>query len=90
MTQDYGPRVPKDYTSEMRQEATEKLNDENLQVLEMVDVCIHLGIGRNQGYLLARTNKLPGALRIGNQWNVSREVFKGYLKGDLSFLKDLE
>ena len=40
-----------------------------------------LGIGRQTAYELAAQGKLPGALRLGRRWVVSRKVLEAWLEG---------
>jgi excisionase family DNA binding protein len=82
MTQDYGPRVPKDYTSEMRQDAIKHLHDEDLVLLDFLDACVLLDISKTLAYALARKDELPGAARIGDHWRVRREVLRKFLYGE--------
>jgi excisionase family DNA binding protein len=40
------------------------------------------GISRSLAYNLARQGKLPGALRLGKRFVVSRSIFLGFLNGN--------
>jgi excisionase family DNA binding protein len=40
------------------------------------------GISRSLAYQLARRGDLPGALRLGRRFVVSRRVFASFLNGD--------
>ena len=40
-----------------------------------------LGISRQTGYDLANEGKLPGAIRLGWRWVVSRQVIEAVLAG---------
>ena len=41
----------------------------------------HLGIGRQTAYDLSARGELPGALRLGGRWVVSRKALKAWLEG---------
>ena len=41
----------------------------------------YLGIGRQTAYDLADRGELPGALRLGGRWVVSRKALKAWLEG---------
>ena len=43
-----------------------------------------LGIGRQTAYELAVQGKLPGALRLGRRWVVSRKILEAWLEGNAS------
>ena len=40
-----------------------------------------LGVSRQTGYDLANRGELPGALRLGRRWVVSRKVLEAWLEG---------
>ena len=40
-----------------------------------------LGIGRQTAYNLATQGELPGALRLGRRWVVSRKALDAWLEG---------
>ena len=44
--------------------------------ISVVEAGARLGIGRDLSYQLARTGQLPGALRLGRLWRVSRPVLE--------------
>ncbi len=41
----------------------------------------YLGIGRQTAYDLAARGELPGALRLGGRWVVSRKALEEWLEG---------
>ena len=43
-----------------------------------------LGIARQTAYELASQGKLPGALRLGRRWVVSRKLLDAWLEGQES------
>jgi len=49
--------------------------------LKISEVATMLGINKNTAYSLARQGKLPGALRLGGRWVVSRKVIEALLDG---------
>ena len=40
-----------------------------------------LRLGERTTYRLAREGELPGAVKLGNQWRVDREVLMGWVRG---------
>ena len=44
--------------------------------ISVVEAGARLGIGRDLSYQLARTGRLPGAMRLGRLWRVSRPVLE--------------
>ncbi len=50
-------------------------SDERLTI-SVVEAGARLGIGRDLSYQLARTGRLPGAMRLGRLWRVSRPVLE--------------
>lgn len=45
-------------------------------VLTVEETAQRLGIGRQLAYELARRGELPGAMRLGHRWVVSRVAFE--------------
>ena len=43
-----------------------------------------LSIGRTLAYRLARQGKLPGTLRLGHRYVVSRKILKDFIEGNPS------
>lgn len=40
-----------------------------------------LGVGRQTAYDLANRGELPGALRLGRRWVISRKALEAWLEG---------
>ena len=57
-----------------------------LATMKIEEAAQVLGIGRQTAYDLANEGKLPGAIRLGKRWVVSRkaleEVLSGHAKQD--------
>ena len=51
------------------------------KTLTVVEAANILGISRNTAYELARLGKLPGALRLGRRFLVSRRALEAFLEG---------
>ncbi|GAB3621789.1 hypothetical protein GCM10027417_30510 [Glutamicibacter endophyticus] len=43
-----------------------------------------LGIGKARAYEMARSGELPGLLKVGNRYLVSRKVLDAFVDGELS------
>jgi predicted DNA-binding transcriptional regulator AlpA len=52
------------------------------RTISVEDAVRELGIGRQLGYQLARTGELPGVMRLGHRFVVSRERFDAALRGE--------
>lgn len=50
--------------------------------LTVLDVCDTLAIGRNKGYELVNSGKLP-ALKLGSTYRIPRESFIRFIKEEL-------
>jgi len=50
-------------------------------VLTLEEVARRLGLSRNGVYLMAARGEIPGALKFGRCWRVSRRVFNRALDG---------
>ena len=48
-------------------------------MLTVLDICDTLAIGRNKGYELVNSGKLP-ALRLGSTYRIPRETFIRFLR----------
>ena len=55
--------------------------DTNRETLTVIEVARILGIGRNHAYLLARSNEIPGVIRLGRRVLIKRKVFQDWLAG---------
>ena len=49
--------------------------------LNIAEAAQRIGIGRNSAYSLARSGRLPGLLRIGGRYLVSRVALERWLAG---------
>lgn len=50
--------------------------------LTVLDICDTLAIGRNKGYELVNSGKLP-ALKLGSTYRIPRESFIRFIKEEL-------
>ena len=55
-----------------------KTESATMKVYEAAEM---LGIGRQTAYNLAAQGELPGALRLGRRWVVSRKALESWLEG---------
>lgn len=46
------------------------------QTISVTEAGAQLGVGRDLSYRLARTGRLPGAMRLGRLWRVSRPALE--------------
>lgn len=52
------------------------------EFLTIQEVAALLRIGRRTTYDLARSGKLGGAIKVGNQWRVDRVAFRRWVEGE--------
>jgi len=78
----WGRRTPKDFTAEMREESMEQLNDTTRPLIDFIHACVLLDISLPFAYALARQEKIPGAVQLGNSWKIKREVLHKFLYGE--------
>lgn len=50
--------------------------------LTVLDICDTLAIGRNKGYELVNSGKLP-ALKLGSTYRIPREAFIRFIKEEI-------
>ena len=59
----------------------ESKDDTNVGTMTIDDAARRLGIGRQLAYDLANQGKLPGALRLGRRFVVSKKMLEEFLAG---------